>query len=67
MIDFENYERVTRRNEHSHGILKDVDMVDLRERLTFRQMLNVGCALERLAELEDLIEKGKLVFIYVEE
>lgn len=61
MIDFENYERVTRRNEHSHGILKDVDMVDLRERLTFRQMLNVGCALERLAELEDLIEKGKLV------
>lgn len=26
MIDFENYERVTRRNEHSHGILKDVDM-----------------------------------------
>lgn len=61
MIDFENYERVTRRNEHSHGILKDVDMVDLRERLTFRQMLNVGCALERLAELEDLIKKGKLV------
>ena len=61
MIDFENYERVTRRNEHSHGILKDVDMVDLRERLTFRQTLNVGCALDRLTELEDLIEKGKLI------
>lgn len=61
MIDFENYERATRRNEHSHGILKDVDMGDLYSNLSKIEQITVEYALDRLAELEDLIEKGKLV------
>lgn len=61
MIDFENYERVTRRNEHSHCILKDVDMGDLYSNLSKIEQITVEYALDRLAELEDLIEKGKLV------
>lgn len=61
MIDFENYERVTRKNEHYHCILKDVDMGDLYSNLSKAEQLNVEYALDRLAELEDLIEKGKLV------
>ena len=61
MIDFENYERATRRNEHSHGILKDVDMGDLYSNLSKIEQITVEYALDRLAELEDLIEKGKLI------
>ena len=64
MIDFENYTRTTRRNEHSHTILKDVDMDDLYSNLSKIEQINVEYALDRLAELEDLIEKGKLVPMY---
>lgn len=47
MIDFENYERVTVKNIGNYTQIKD-------------NVSTLDC-LKRLAELEDLIEKGKLV------
>ena len=47
MIDFENYERVTVKNVGRYTQIKD-------------NVSTFDC-LKRLAELEDLIEKGKLV------
>lgn len=59
MIDFENYERVTKKDEWGTA-LKDVDMGDLYSNLSKIEQITVEYALDRLAELEDLIEKGKL-------
>lgn len=64
MIDFENYERVTVRNEQNKNVLKDVDMGDLYSNLSKIEQISVEYALDRLAELEDLIEKGRLVPMY---
>lgn len=50
MIDFENYERVTVKNVGNYTQIKD-------------KFSTFDC-LKRLAELEDLIEKGKLVPMY---
>lgn len=47
MIDFENYERVTVKNVGNYTQIKN-------------NVSTLDC-LKRLAELEDLIEKGKLV------
>ena len=47
MIDFENYDRVTVKNVGNYTQIKD-------------KFSTFDC-LKRLAELEDLIEKGKLV------
>lgn len=47
MIDFENYERVTVKNVGNYTQIKD-------------KFSTFDC-LKRLAELEDLIEKGRLV------
>ena len=47
MINFENYERVTVKNVGNYTQIKD-------------NVSTLDC-LKRLAELEDLIEKGKLV------
>ena len=52
MIDFENYERVTVRHEDgSHSFMYDYNATTP----------PIKTLLDRLAELEDLIEKGKLV------
>lgn len=50
MIDFENYERVTVKNVGNYTQIKN-------------NVSTLDC-LKRLAELEDLIEKGKLVPMY---
>lgn len=63
MIDFENYERVTGKDEWG-TVLKDVNMGDLYSNLSKIDQISVDYALDRLAELEDLIEKGKLVPMY---
>lgn len=60
MIDFENYERVTKKDKKGTA-LKDVDMGDLYSNLSKIEQITVEYALDRLAELEDLIEKGRLV------
>lgn len=60
MIDFENYERVTKKDEWGTA-LKDVNMDDLYSNLSKIEQITVEYALDRLAELEDLIEKNKLV------
>lgn len=55
MIDFENYERVTVRHEDgSHSFMYDYNATTP----------PIKTLLDRLAELEDLIEKGKLVPMY---
>lgn len=55
MIDFENYERVTVRHEDgSHSFIYDYNATTP----------PIKTLLDRLAELEDLIEKGKLVPMY---
>lgn len=61
MIDFENYERVTERNEQNKNVLKDVDMGDLYSNLSKIEQISVEYAIDRLAELEDLIEKKHLI------
>ena len=60
MIDLENYERVTGKNEWG-TVLKEVDMGDLYSNLSKAEQLNVEYALDRLAELEDSIEKKQLI------
>lgn len=50
MIDFENYERVTIKSVGNYTQIKN-------------NVSTLDC-LKRLAELEDLIEKGKLVPMY---
>lgn len=55
MIDFENYERVTVRHEDgSHSFMYDYNATTP----------PIKTLLDRLAELEDLIEKGRLVPMY---
>lgn len=63
MIDFKNYERVTKKDEWGTA-LKDVNMDSLFSNLSKIDQISVEYALDRLAELEDLIEKGRLVPMY---
>ncbi len=60
MIDFENYERVTGKDEWG-TVLKDVNMGDLCSNLSKIDQISVEYALDRLAELEDLIEQKRLL------
>ena len=60
MIDFENYERVTKKDKWGIA-LKDIDMGDLYSNLSKIEQITVEYALDRLAELEDLIEKKQLI------
>lgn len=60
MIDFENYERVTGKDEWG-TVLKDVNMDDLYSNLSKIDQISVDYALDRLAELEDLIEQKRLL------
>ena len=60
MIDLENYERVTKKDKWGIA-LKDVDMGDLYSNLSKIEQITVEYALDRLAELEDLIEQKRLL------
>lgn len=62
MIDFKNYERVTKKDEWGTA-LKDVDMGDLYSNLSKIEQITIEYALDRLAELEDKIENGTLVSV----
>lgn len=55
------YERITERDEYGNADIIDVNMVALCSHLTFADMNRVTEALNRLAELEDKIERGELV------
>ncbi len=60
MIDFENYKRVTGKDEWG-TVLKDVNMDALYSNLSKIDQISVEYALDRFAELEDLIEKKQLI------
>lgn len=55
------YERLTKRDEFGNADVIDVDEVALYSHLTFADMNRVTEALNRLAELEDKIERRELV------
>ena len=55
------YERLTERDEFGNADVIDVDEVALYSHLTFADMTRVTEALNRLAELEDKIERRELV------
>lgn len=55
------YERITERDEYGNADIIDVNMVALCSHLTFADMNRVTEALNRLAELEDKIERGELI------
>lgn len=58
-----DYERITKRNENGKVSIPEVDMNDLFSGLSGAEQMQVEIALDRLAELEDKIEHGNLVFI----
>ena len=58
-----DYQRITKKDENGKVFINEVDMGDLYSGLSGAEQMQVEIALDRLAELEDQIEDGKLVFI----
>lgn len=58
-----DYERITKKDENGKVFINEVDMDDLYSGLSGAEQMQVEIALDRLAELEDTIKDGGLVFI----
>lgn len=56
-------DRKTKKDENDKVSIPEVDMGDLFRWLSGAEKMQVEIALDRLAELEDQIERGNLVFI----
>lgn len=56
------YERLTERDKHGNADLIDADLLDVYDCVSFnRSYFEIIEAIQRLAELEDKIERGELI------